>query len=292
MRKRTGVAAVGIFSVLLLVAGVLIYKYHHAAVKPPPPKPAAPAPVKKSGLETACDPSETLDARILGVKGLGRNLPPEDVARVKELLFRRGENETLRNECGTTLLHQSKPVDILDELVASHQDMDESRKWRDYSSQFISRFYMNGTEEARVRAVDALVETIDGADPELTSTAMISLQRIGDVDPSVRRLSTSMSSAHLNSSNPTVANTALNLAIQRGDKLILPMSRKRAQTSKDMRMRLSSIAAIGRLGGAEDEALLKKLAGDKDSRVRRVAAHQLAELQRRLTADAAAGQFN
>ena len=77
----------------------------------------------------------------------------------------------------------------------------------------------------------------------------------------------------------------MNVAIQRKDTAVLPQARRLAKaTDTEVRLRMSSIGALGELGTAEDVSLLETLTRDIDGRIKRVAVYQLKSLRKRCAA--------
>jgi hypothetical protein len=224
-------------------------------------------------LEVLEDGDEAFAARYAATKRLGGALSSGEIDRVMALLDDRTLNEAIRNDLLVALEEQARPVGDLASLLITHwRDSSHSPTWRDYCLQHMAE--VHAIEPAhRERLVKTLAEAASG-DGAHAETAMLSLERISERDESIRPIlsAAAQSAVENRAQDPEKAVTALQIASDMGSGEALAAARKiAADATQPSRLRMSAVATLASSAKAEDRAILRKLTGDADSRVRRAA---------------------
>jgi hypothetical protein len=237
------------------------------------------------------DGTVTHAARYKALQALGVNASAEEIEALYEFLasalptdqsgkdWERG----FRNDVLTKLREQeNSPAGLTDQLLAIHQDRQQDIVMRDYALQHLSFWYEEKAGPDEQQQIQNLLWTaLKETDSSIAGSTLLALHRLGlshsefaqsDIAEAALRLATDERCGEL------ARITALQICAQLGVKDALPLALQFAESAKSIPLKVSAIAAIGQLGGAEVTAYLENLAAGKDTRLA-VAAR--AALQRR-----------
>ncbi|MCH2174676.1 MAG: hypothetical protein MK193_02990 [Lentisphaeria bacterium] len=233
-------------------------------------------------LEIIKNEKLSFEERLEAMQSFGADMLKEESVAVRSIMNHTSENSTLRNAAANSMVAYQK-VSIMPDLLKAYDNEKESETWQDYSLQFMVSAYDFATQAERRQAIEALVEVSQRQEDSKAGTALLSLQRLAENHPKLNKVIGEQNLKALKSDDAIIKGAAVNVAIRQGDASILPKAREDAQNKgTEIRLRLSSIGAIGELGNAEDLTLLETLSQDQDKRVQRVARYQLQQLKRRI----------
>ena len=233
-------------------------------------------------LEIIKNEKLSFEERLEAMQSFGADMLKEESVAVRSIMNHTSENSTLRNAAANSMVAYQK-VSIMPDLLKAYDNEKESETWQDYSLQFMVSAYDFATQAERRQAIEALVEVSQRQEDSKAGTALLSLQRLAENHPKLSKVIGEQNLKALKSDDAIIKGAAVNVAIRQGDASILPKAREDAQNKgTEIRLRLSSIGAIGELGNAEDLTLLETLSQDQDKRVQRVARYQLQQLKRRI----------
>ena len=242
-------------------------------------------------LALVLDEKADYGQRLKAIEKIDNDLRPKLVQDIVKTLKNPAVDETIRNDLLDKLESQTKPLGTLGPLlVEMYGNPEDTWKWKNYCLQHAVPVWKIEPDH-RKDLVDFLFKVMEEEKGEakdsavMSETAMLSLSKIGASDPEVAARVAKAASARVadKTKDPERAVTAMHVAAGAGDASILPEARKTAADVKALaRLRMSSIAAIGQLGGQEDVALLEKLAAGPDGRVTACAKLNLDALKSRL----------
>jgi len=248
-------------------------------------------------VKQAADPSAMALARILDPKlsaqerdrsldDIKRELTPEEVGRVRDLVSDRKLNLALRNDVLLLLEHQERKLAWLGpELVRMWKDEEEKEFWRDYTIQHMELVF---DYAANRDEIEATLKEVARGGGRVSGTALLSLERLGKRHPALgeeaRKIArqTVLAGDGDEKLDAEAAVTAMQVAREAKDGAVLDTARRLA-ADKDalVRLRMSSIGTLGELGAQTDIELLERLTSDPEKRVNRVAKYNLARLKKK-----------
>lgn len=226
-------------------------------------------------------------ARRRAAAAIGGGLTREEVGAMLAFLNERLDSQkeyapltlnAIKNDVSWSLLHQDDPPETyLSALVAMYRDAGHDYVWRDYCLQHMSRCcakLLEGNGGVRTPVACAVFACLEDAAGQvrapLAGTALIGLAAVagktGGPEMSAVR------DAALRVAGDAAAccearATALQVAAERGDLRALPLARELAVSGADAVLRVSAVAAVGRLGGDGDVKMLENLSRDRDPRI-------------------------
>lgn len=240
------------------------------------------------------------DARLKAARSLSGHLPKQDVAAI--LLFIRSPKpadchtrqwHTLVNDTVNALRHQQNAPDRLtDTLVGIYRNSDDVIL-RDFAIQHLRGWYSDpdplAKTEQNASKRPLILETIEHASRQTQETySGTALNCLHYIDLETRGTNFSLgkdldnsivTAARESSTNKHCRISAIQLCAMRGLSEILPVIREIASDPEvNASLRLSAIAALGRLGNEQDQTLLEQLTND-GGRLARAAEPALRNLQ-------------
>lgn len=227
--------------------------------------------------------------RLAALRALPRDLTAPQVEALKTFIAAPEGDEALRNTALVALLEQTRPAPGLGELmVQMAQDPEQSLRWRDYVYQNLPAAY--GVVENRDAVLQALADRAQqpsGQEENLAGTALQALQRLEaahpELPPQAKAMARAAVEADQAAGDAEKAVVAYQVLRATGDDSRLTEARRVAADEAALtRLRMSALSTLGTMGTSEDLALLKTLTTTAESRIRRVAKHQLEALQARL----------
>lgn len=200
----------------------------------------------------------------------------------------------LKNDVILALRNQQPPPkELAGVLLGMFYDKEQDSVIRNYALQHLATWYDQSAEKAPV--LEALWAGTTDADASIVGTALIGLsrlaqsgtgfqpvspQRVADIDRA--RLTTVASAVAADSSGSDVARmTALQVCAELGIKDVLPTAVDLAQGAGSVPLRMSALAALGALGGADQAPLLNRLLAADDPRIQTAARAALRRLEAR-----------
>lgn len=239
-----------------------------------PPVPTYPPPAIPPHLRSIVGATKAgVAERLAAVHGLGRNLTPEEIATLsaflKALPGPQEENlpalRLLKNDIVNVLRDQTAPPKgFTDTLIEVYRNSVQDNVIRDYAIQHLVAWAGQGLADApdaqlKVRAV--LREATHGSS-SIAGTALLGLHRLsasGAASADQVISSQALALARTPDTSPATRITALQVCAERGVSEALPTIESLVRAQDNIALRLSAIAALGRLGGAEHLALLRSM---------------------------------
>ena len=253
---------------------------------------------------------ETPAVRWAAVRALGQRLNHAEREALYDYL-RGHEAETngpmrgvLKNDVILALKNQQPPPqELAGVLLGMFYDKEQDPVIRNYALQHLATWYDQCAEKTPV--LDALWAGTTDADASIVGTALIGLSRlaqrsadfqsasaggtsfppvspvrVADIDGT--RLATVASAlASGPTGNDLARMTALQVCAELGIKDILPAAVSLAEGAASVPLRLSALAAVGALGGADQAPLLNRLLTSDDPRIQTAARAALRRLAAR-----------
>lgn len=219
--------------------------------------------------------------RLKAVHSLGDDLNRHEIVLLYNFLTAApGKNESnlaglryVKNEVFGALREQkAPPSDLIDVSIAIYRDHKQDFVTRDYAVQSLSDWFTDvpTTPEQERNIYNAMVEAAhDGT--SIAGTAIVNLDRIfeeatpqrkSEIDRLALEIATSREA------DATARSSAIQVCADRGVKQVLPVAEQLAQTPGPTALRLSAIAAIGRLGSPNAETILRKLEAEQNENLK------------------------
>lgn len=177
---------------------------------------------------------------------------------------------------------QPPPQELAGALAGMFYDKEQDPMIRNYALQHLASWYGQCSEKREI--VDALWAGTTDTDASTVGTALIGLSRLSQASAPVDtvRLTTAATTVAVNpSGNETARITALQVCSQLGVKDVLPVAVNLAGGSGTVPLRVSALAAVGALGGADQIPWLNRLLEADDARIQTAARTALRRLEAR-----------
>lgn len=144
---------------------------------------------------------------------------------------------------------------------------------RDYAIQHLVSWYEQGaTDQPEAKEkIRAILHQATRETNSIAGTALVGMHRLSIDDSDFSRdeiNNLALSLAVSAESNPATRLTAIQVCAERGIKAVLPAIESIPQTPGSLPMRLSAIAALGRLGGQQNTAPLRQLEAGQEETLR------------------------
>ena len=195
----------------------------------------------------------------------------------------------LKNDVILALKNQQPPPqELAGVLLEMLYDKEQDPVIRNYALQHLATWYDQCAEKAPV--LDALWAGTTDADASIVGTALIGLsrlaQRSADFQPAsasgagfqpvseidAARLATAASAVATDpTANDVARTTALQVCAELGIKDMLPAAVRLAESAGSVPLRMSALAAVGALGGADQAAFLNRMLAADDPRIQTAA---------------------
>ena len=217
--------------------------------------------------------------RVREIHNLKKNLSPEQVDALYRFLYEKLEKQELpdlqfnglKNEIVVALMKQTiKPEALSGHLVAMYYDKSFDPTWRDYCVQFFGKWYeqapVNNDRQAMVKG---LYEALKERNSSLGGTAitmLCHLTHLKEFDKDkIADLAYELMTAPDCATSGKIS--AMQVCAELRNKKALPVARDWADNSKEIFIKMSSIAAIGMLGDPSDLPLLNHYKSSTDIRL-------------------------
>jgi hypothetical protein len=233
-------------------------------------------------------------ARIAALRATGNQLTPDDQAALLSFLETTGpvpglnleSTRWLKNDVMSLLAAQQQPSPKLAEtLLRVYRDPNQDVVLRDYAVQHLGEWLRREPEALRRAEIETtLWDAVNGREGAIGGTALIALSRLaesGRMEPASReRLAgAALGLAQEGEVSAAVRATALQICARQTLSAALPLARQLAATEGDLSLRLSAVAALGRLGGTNDLDLLAQMAAGPEPRLQPAATAALKQLK-------------
>ncbi|MGO9199259.1 MAG: hypothetical protein ACLQM8_01810 [Limisphaerales bacterium] len=243
---------------------------------------------------------ESAEARWAAIRALGTALSRAEIEALYGYL--RGHEKdpngpmrgVLKNDVILALKNQQPPPKELGGvLLGMFYDKEQDPVIRNYALQHLATWYDQCGQKAQV--LEALWAGTTDADTSIVGTALIGLSRLSQgetgLEPASSQPAADIDRARLAAAASAVAEdsngsdtaraTALQVCAGLGIKSVLPTAVDLAQGAGSVPLRMSALAAVGALGGADQVPLLNSLAGADDARIQTAARAALRRLEAR-----------
>lgn len=247
------------------------------------------------------------EARRGALKKLTRTLSADDTQAISVFLdFRHEDNpelpsatlDALKNDALVVLFNQQQVPDGLgSQLATMFQDEAHGTRWRDYSLQYLSRYYEEVTvpgDAARSEITNAYAVALESHTEKFAGTALLALERLSREHAEFDRQAIGDQAVGIALAGDSCQDsriTALRVCAMMDRTEILPEARILAQTGATVPLRLAAIATVGDLGDESDLEFIEALSASEDRRLQRISKTASAKLRKRLekAADPQAG---
>ena len=230
--------------------------------------------------------------RAKAIQLLSRNLTEDDCRIIYLFLHQKKtkhalkpiEFNSLKNDLVIVLMRQNKrPENLVAELVTMYYDTENDEIWRDYCVQFMGRFYPMATLQEKKLLSDTLQEALLNKTGGIAGTAMIALNsNYDDIGINKNILKENAFRISNDQKYPNyIRVTAIQVSAELGDIRVLEVIRREIAYSKNIQLKMSAIAALGKLGDPDDKNLLASYALSSDIRLRTSALNAIALLNKK-----------
>ena len=220
--------------------------------------------------------------RFEAVHALGPNLSRDHIAVLTVFLKlppRASEKNLpglhgLNNDLLNVLRNQTTPpAGLTDTLLEIYRDAAQDSVIRDYAIQHLFLWYEQGAHDTldAKEKIRAVLHEATRQNTSTAGTALLGLHRLsaGDAAFSQQEIDRLALSLALSADTELATRiTAIQVCAERGISEVLPTMELLARTSRCVPLRLSAIAALGRLGGPEHAGRLRQVAGGQNEAVR------------------------
>ncbi len=226
---------------------------------------------------------------------ISRTLAADDVATLVAFLARPPENDTVRppelralkNNVADALIAQ-RQVDagLLDAFLRLASDPAQDVTWREYLLQKLPDLALRLPDpEARTRATEFLRDRSESTEYILAGTAIIALERLGRLDPSLIGPLEIAQRATRILDHPDQANACKIAALQILGAVDAGEGRARAlavlaEPARPLMLKVSALATLGACGQAADRDALRPFLDSPDYRLRTAARAAAAKLEK------------
>jgi hypothetical protein len=236
----------------------------------------------------------TLAERLQAVRELGPELTRDQIAALQVFLKAPPPGDdgleqfrALKNDVLNVLRQQATPAAGVTELLAAvFRDPAQDAVLRGYALQHAVIWYEQGASDVpdgreRIRA---LLSEAAREKSNLAGTALLGLHRLSEHDGALDAGEINRAAMRLvqaEETDPASRLTAMQVCAERGLTEALPVIESLAAASACVPLRLSAIAAVGRLGGQAQVRLLGRVEKEQDAVMREGARLALRKLRQR-----------
>jgi len=223
-------------------------------------------------LKLILDPQADIRDRLEAVQEVGNSLSRSEIDSMFSFLKNHPDSQeknmaglrALKNDVMNALKDQNPPTGLTTTLINIFHDQAQDFATRDYAIQHLATWYRRSTEDsadakARIRSI---LKEASREETSIAGTALLAMHRLSAQDTSFDSADIDQTALRMVISSNTPAPaliTALQVCSDRGLLRALPEIEHLAQTRGRTALQISAIAALGKLGTAEDAVLLQKL---------------------------------
>lgn len=231
-------------------------------------------------------------SRAKAIQRLSQNLTSDDHQMIYSFLHQKKtrhglkplEFNSLKNDLVIVLMRQNKrPENLAVELIAMYHDLEQDEIWRDYCVQFMGRFYPMATLQEKKLLSKTMEEALLNREGGIAGTAMIALnsnlEEIGIRKDVLKEHAFRISNDRKYPDYLRL--TAIQISSELGDTRLLEVIKLEILNSKNVQLKMSAIAALGKLGEHKDKRLLTSYALSSDIRLRTSALNAIAQLDKK-----------
>ncbi len=225
-------------------------------------------------LSVVTEGGQHLIARQKAVKRMGRNLDKDSIAELYDFMDRKTDPGLHRDEllaikdavCSLLDSQEKYPAELPERLIAMYNDKTHDIRWRDYCVQHLNKGYALAAPEMREAIRNTFWKATGQIDSTIAGTALIALYD-NSSSPAIDKAAVAAKALEI-VANPASGNpakiTALQICAQLDVTDAIGHARKLVETAGERPLRMSAIAAIGRLGDNSDRPLLARYAKGAD----------------------------
>ena len=221
--------------------------------------------------------AELNEVQLKTLHALLRAVSPEDA----------GQNGHVRkNALMNALNRQAKlPPDTLDLYATLYRDAAQNEVIRDYAIQHVYEAYDKlGDASQKAEAVRLLQEAAAQPGSSIAGTAILALARLAASDTNVPKAdvaATAMDLARNPAANASARISALQVIGKLDEAQAVPVLVETVRAEQSIPVQLSAIGALGLVGGKDEMAMLRAVAGGDNARLKPAALAALKRIQER-----------
>jgi hypothetical protein len=233
--------------------------------------------------------------RFRSVRALGEHLSEAEILALYAFLKSPPQPEetnlqglhALKNDMLNVLRHQATaPAGLTANLINLYRDPAQDCVIRDYALQHLVAWYEQGAADAPDAKADIRAVLRDAVQDHrsLAGTALLGMHRLSAEHAAFDAAeidSLALSLARSAGTDPAARVTAIQVCAERGLKEALPVINTFAQTGENIALRLSAIAALGRLGATEQANMLRRLESGPEDALRAALRAAMRQLQQK-----------
>jgi hypothetical protein len=231
--------------------------------------------------------------RFQALDSLGPKLSENDLRLLYTVLLSKppetgkagGHEHVFKNELMNKLRHQqSPPTGLTDVLINVYRDRHQDNVVRDYALQHLAAWHERADSSDRNRIRQTLWSALSETQSSIAGTALLGLSRLAAEDPELKPDQIGKAALKLAASEECgelARVTALQVCSRLGIRQALPVAIQLAETAPSIPLRVSAIAAVADLGGAQARALLERLAAESSEPMKHAALSALTRLSDR-----------
>jgi hypothetical protein len=254
-------------------------------------------------LAIGLTPEKGYQQRVEAIGRIGRKLGRDDVEAIYGFFDAKSKDQGdldqvsfsgVKNDLMNALIAQDRmPEDLGRRLLAMYRNRDNDELWRDYCLQHCVPYYerkwpdpaASPDDQERREFVPAFRDAFKERGSHIAGTALIGWDCLSAKYPEFDPAEAAKVALELVKDDKCcVASkaTAMSVCGSRGLGDALPLARIMAQAGEETSLRLAATAALGALGGKDDEELLMSMGAGKDRYQKMCAASALKNLRQRI----------
>ncbi len=224
-----------------------------------------------STIRPIINPSNTMAERLKAVHRLGETLGRDEISALYDFLKSAPAQEEkdiaglhgLKNDTLNVLRNQSSaPEHLTDTLIKIYRDPTQDSVMRDYSIQHLVTWYEQGAPDSSQakEKIRSVLHQAAQEDSSIAGTALLGMHRLSSSDDAFSGEEIDRMALHQTQSpgvNRATRITAIQVCAERGVKAVTPAIESLTQTLDSLPLRLSAIAALGKLGREENSPQMR-----------------------------------
>lgn len=225
--------------------------------------------------------------RMKAVRELGDELAPLEIECLYALMYRHEGEDSLRssslnaikNEAANILRNQKDaPPDLAEHFIAMIEEGEQDQVWRDYCVQHLGAMYPESRSPEQAKRICTTLWSVAEEEEAIAGTALLALYKNID-DGLIRRDDVAEKALSLCSDDDVarlIRITALQICADLEEERALPVATRLTGAGNTIALRMSAIAALGKIGAASSQAILIEYANSSDVRLRKAGKSALA----------------
>ena len=236
--------------------------------------------------------------RMVAIHELAKNLKDYEIDALCEFLLNKHryaeDLSAVKNDILDALMAQETLPDRLQkDMLTIFRDKEYEEWWRNYVVQHFALYYprkwpkdgvVAADDPTRQEMIHAYWDALDETRTSIAGTALLGIERMSGGYSEFDRGRIGQEALDLASDEKADVRSrtaAVQVAGKMGKAEILPMARKLANSGGSVPLRMSSIAAIGQVGGKDDAEFLRNMEKHSDGYLRKAVTSALKQLEKR-----------